>query len=101
MQAILKFIYHSSCEVGVEDLKGFLEAEREQKIYGLQDNLEQKNINESSWPLADTQYEDSIHSELFSTEKLEMKENRLNQLKPSHEIKGQAINTTFMLMFLI
>ena len=44
--------------------------------------------------LADTQDEDSIHSELFYSEKLEIKENQLNQPKSSREIKAQEINTT-------
>ena len=81
MQAILKFIYQGSCEVSVEDLKGFLKAVRELKIDGLQEDLEQRNINESA--LADTQDEDSIHSELFYSEKLKLrKTNKISQNPP-------------------
>ena len=90
MQAILKFVYQGSCEVGVDDLKGFLEAGKELKIEGLQDDAEQRNVNESSWPLGDSQYdlvEDSIHSELFYSEKQEVVENKTCQPRPIHNIE--------------
>ena len=97
MQAILKFIYQGSCEVGAEDLKGFLEAGKELQIEGLQDYVEQRNMDES-WSEGETHYdlvEDSIHSELFYSEKFEVLESKLNQPKHSKKVKAQELETTF------
>ena len=99
MQAILKFIYQGSCEVGVDDVKRFLEAGKELKIEGLQDNVDQGAMNESSCPSEDTQYdsaEDSIHSELFYSERPAVEENNIDQPKSILKLESQEIATTFV-----
>ena len=97
MQAILKFIYQGSCEVGVDELKGFLEAGKELLIEGLQEYVEQRNMDES-WSQGGTQYdlvEDSIHSELFYSEKVEELDNKPNLPKSSKKVKARDIETNF------